>query len=359
MIAISYRREDSLPIAGRLYDRLQAKFGKQNVFMDFDSIPPGVDFREQIKRTIECSNLVIAVIGPHWLGEQSDSSRRIDDPTDFVRLEIEYALKGGIPVIPLLVNNTPMPKPGKLPPEIEALAFRNALPLDTGIDFHNHADRLINGICGIVEVGGTHDRVRQTWRSKIPVWGTLAFAIAVGVALFAWFLTNQHKKIDKSQQTLTTQQTTPATNAQPAEIPTIVPQSTAAPAASIQLSTPTEKVRVTELSPTPADITQPPTVVPQPPGAEKQGDNGKLGRVYVAKIGLDVLLPTELFPDATAQLADVNSDRIESAKGCATVVFRASRESVRATYDRYVKEFATGKNGKTIDYKIVKPEWFV
>src|ERR1017187_2868909 len=196
MIAISYRREDSLPIAGRLYDRLQAKFGKQNVFMDFDSIPPGVDFREQIKQTIERSNLVIAVIGPHWLGEQSDSSRRIDDPTDFVRLEIEYALKSGIPVIPLLVNNTLMPKPQKLPPEIEALAFRNALPLDTGIDFHNHADRLISGICEIQNhgkglVSATRARPSQ---SKIVVCGVLLLAVAIGVAVVAWFRVPNHRE---------------------------------------------------------------------------------------------------------------------------------------------------------------------
>src|SRR5207244_10745592 len=146
MIAISYRREDSLAIAGRLYDRLQTKFGKKNVFMDFDSSPPGAYFLQHIKQMIERSRLVIAIIGPHWLGEQPDTSRRIDNPADFVRLEITYALEGGIPVIPVLVNNTPMPSPEKLPKEIEGLAFRNAVTLDTGIDFHHHADRLIAGI---------------------------------------------------------------------------------------------------------------------------------------------------------------------------------------------------------------------
>src|SRR6266403_1792490 len=146
MIAISYRREDSLPIAGRLYDRLQAKFGKKNVFMDFDSIPPGMDFRQHIKQMIERSKLVIAIIGPHWLGEQPDASRRIDNPADFVRLEIAYALQGGIPVIPLLINTTQMPKTEMLPPDIRELAFRHALPLDSGMDFHSHTDRLIAGI---------------------------------------------------------------------------------------------------------------------------------------------------------------------------------------------------------------------
>ncbi|MFZ3375210.1 MAG: toll/interleukin-1 receptor domain-containing protein [Chthoniobacterales bacterium] len=150
MIAISYRREDSLPITGRLYDRLQARFGKRAVFMDFDSIPPGMDFREQIKRTIGAADVVIAVIGPNWLGQKTDGSRRIDHAMDFVRLEIEYALKGDIPIIPLLVNNAPMPQPETLPQEIEALAYRNALPLDSGLDFNNHAERLITGVYKLI-----------------------------------------------------------------------------------------------------------------------------------------------------------------------------------------------------------------
>src|SRR5438128_4242978 len=146
MIAISYRHEDSLPIAGRLYDRLQAKLGKKNVFMDFDSIPPRADFRQHIKQMIERSKLVIAIIGPHWLGEQPDASCRIDNPADFVRLEIAYALEDGIPVIPLLINTTQMPKPEMLTLDIQELAFRHALPLDSGMDFHSHVERLITGI---------------------------------------------------------------------------------------------------------------------------------------------------------------------------------------------------------------------
>jgi ketosteroid isomerase-like protein len=150
MIAISYRREDSMAIAGRLYDRLEAKFGKQNVFMDFDSIRPGFDFRSQIKDTIEQSKVVVAVIGPQWCGEAPDKSRRIDDPTDFVRLEVAHALERGIPVIPVLIHNTPMPKPENLPPDLAELPFRHAVPLDSGLDFRQHADRLIASIDAIV-----------------------------------------------------------------------------------------------------------------------------------------------------------------------------------------------------------------
>jgi len=140
MIAISYRREDSLPTTGRLYDRLQAEFGRNNVFMDFDSIPYGVDFREHIKQMIDRARVLVAIIGPDWVGRRRHRNRRIDDPTDFVRLEIAYALQRNLPIIPILVGNTRMPRADELPKDIEGLAFRNGLSLDIGIDFHHHAD---------------------------------------------------------------------------------------------------------------------------------------------------------------------------------------------------------------------------
>jgi hypothetical protein len=150
MIAISYRREDSSPAAGRLYDRLQAEFGKGNVFMDFDSIPYGVDFREKIRQTLEGAQLVVAVVGPNWMGPRGRGKRRINDPTDFVRLEIAQALLLEIPVIPVLLDNTAMPKVEVLPEDLRGLAYRNALTLDTGVDFHHHASRLIAGIRALV-----------------------------------------------------------------------------------------------------------------------------------------------------------------------------------------------------------------
>jgi hypothetical protein len=79
------------------------------------------------------------------------STRRIDDATDFVRLEIVGALQRGIPVIPVLVDKTPMPMQDTLPNDLKPLVFRNALMLDTGIDFHHHADRLINGIRSLLK----------------------------------------------------------------------------------------------------------------------------------------------------------------------------------------------------------------
>jgi hypothetical protein len=197
MIAISYRRQDSSPVAGRLYDRLQAEFGKGSVFMDFDSIPYGVDFREHIKQTLQRAKVVVAIIGPDWCGGRELANRRIDDPTDFVRLEVASALENGIPIIPVLINNTPMPEAKNLPPELEGLAFRNGLALDTGIDFHHHADRLIAGIHRVVDPPAPPTPPAQTvpapraetaGRKPFPVVSVTALVLlAALVGIAAWY----------------------------------------------------------------------------------------------------------------------------------------------------------------------------
>jgi len=200
MIAISYRREDSLSITGRLYDRLETKFGRQKVFMDFDSMRPGLDFRQQIRETIEKSDVVLAIIGPNWFGERG-GKRRIDDPADFVRLEIEYALNRRIPVIPVLIDETPMPTPDQLPEAIAGLVFRHALPLDSGLDFRQHADRLIAGVADLIgfhltqqSFGPPASQLREDqsrswvkrWGKQAAVW--LIVLLAVGAAVAVWQL---------------------------------------------------------------------------------------------------------------------------------------------------------------------------
>jgi TIR domain len=127
MIAISYRREDTAPITGRIYDQLQAVFGRDQVFMDIDSIPFGVDFRTQISESLKRCDTLLVVIGSDWVGVSPDGSRRIDDPTDFVRFEVAQALAENIKVIPLLIDRTEMPSSSSLPEDIKSLAFRNAL----------------------------------------------------------------------------------------------------------------------------------------------------------------------------------------------------------------------------------------
>jgi hypothetical protein len=221
MIAISYRREDSTPIAGRLHDRLRAEFGKENVFMDFDSIPYGVDFRDHIAQTLEEADVLIAVIGPGWLGHRAgESMRRIDDASDFVRLEIAGALQRGIPVIPVLVDKTSMPMQDTLPDDLKPLVFRNALMLDTGIDFHHHADRLINGIRSLLKNirsssrRGSKERSRSSTGFGLDLEDTRAAA-----RRFKWFgVLDRLKSPAPSQRQdheRSVKPTSPASTAQP------------------------------------------------------------------------------------------------------------------------------------------------
>ena len=236
MIAISYRREDSTPVAGRLHDRLRAEFGKENVFMDFDSIPYGVDFREHIKSTLERADVVVAVVGPGWLGGQKDASRRIDDASDFVRLEIAEALHRGIPVIPVLVDDTPMPKPDSLPADMQAFAFRNALILDTGIDFHHHADRLVAGIRQLLvskprptsSESAAEEPRKFDWRQKQIAMTSgglvLVAAIFFGIVLFERkSSTTKAGSTSAVSQSMAATSTTPVETAPPAVAPTTPP----------------------------------------------------------------------------------------------------------------------------------------
>jgi formylglycine-generating enzyme required for sulfatase activity len=155
-IFLSYRRQDSAAMTGRIYDRLCAHFGEDAIFMDIDSIPFGLDFREHIRLAVDQCGVMLAVIGRNW-GGQAEASRRIDDPRDFVRIELEVALERNVPVIPVLIDRTPMPAEADLPPSLGALAYRNAIDVDQWRDFHPHVDRLIRGIEYLFErAGKTH-----------------------------------------------------------------------------------------------------------------------------------------------------------------------------------------------------------
>src|SRR5437588_8885827 len=109
-IVLSYRRADTPGIAGRIFDRLKAHYGPDGVFMDIDNIPFGIDFREHIKEALQQSDILVVVIGPRWMGVSEARETRINDETDFVRIEVETALQRPIPVIPVLVERAIMPK---------------------------------------------------------------------------------------------------------------------------------------------------------------------------------------------------------------------------------------------------------
>jgi len=146
-IFVSYRRSDSADIAGRIYDRLIVRFGKDPVFKDVDSIPLGFDFKEYLDKKVGECDVLLAIIGDRWLdASDSKGKNRLEDPTDFVRIEIESALQRGIPVIPLLVRGAEMPSEETLPSSLRKLVYRNGIPIRSDPDFHRDMDRLISAL---------------------------------------------------------------------------------------------------------------------------------------------------------------------------------------------------------------------
>src|SRR5207247_608008 len=100
-IFINYRREDAAGHAGRLYDALASRFGDENIFMDVDKLEPGVDFKEAISNAVGSCDVFVALIGKSWLSLQDQRGRRrLDQPGDYVRLEIDAALGRDVRVIP-------------------------------------------------------------------------------------------------------------------------------------------------------------------------------------------------------------------------------------------------------------------
>ena len=153
-IIVSYRRSDTAAIAGRIFDRLAAHYGEEQVFMDVDKIPFGTDFRKHIQEVLRAGDVLLAVIGPGWLGNSADGRSRIMDAADPVRVEVETALRQGITVIPVLVDDAAMPAAAELPESLADFAYLNAAPLDIGRDFRSHMDRLIRSMDGMPAIRG-------------------------------------------------------------------------------------------------------------------------------------------------------------------------------------------------------------
>jgi hypothetical protein len=160
-IFISYRREDSRWLAGRLYDRLTAHFERKQLFMDIDAIALGADFLKVIEKTVGECEVLIAVIGKRWLTSKDEQGgRRLDNPEDFVRTEIATALKRDICVIPVLGDGALMPRSTKLPDDLKLLARRNALQVgDTHFD--NDCRRLVAAIERVLEENTAARRERE------------------------------------------------------------------------------------------------------------------------------------------------------------------------------------------------------
>ena len=136
MVFISYRREDSRHIADRIDEWLVQHFGRESIFKDIYSIELGWDFRKAIRDAVGRSDVLLAVIGPRWASAvDAQGKRRVEDPVDFVRIEVESALERDIPIIPLLVDDANIPGEDQLPPSLQMLPYRNGLRVRPDPDF--------------------------------------------------------------------------------------------------------------------------------------------------------------------------------------------------------------------------------
>lgn len=139
-IFISYHRSPEIGhVAGRIYDRLVTEFGRDVVFRDLDSIPLGVDFKQHLDDAVKGSAVVLAVIWGEW-------HQRMQNPRDFVRIELEAALRRSIPIIPLFVGNVTMPAEDDLPPALQPLVYRNGAPVRADPDFYTDMNRLVRAL---------------------------------------------------------------------------------------------------------------------------------------------------------------------------------------------------------------------
>ncbi|PIE01298.1 MAG: hypothetical protein CSA79_00920 [Thiothrix nivea] len=140
-VFISYRRQDSAGYVRALYNELAQHFGQEQIFMDVDDIPLGTDFVSMMNRNLQDCTMMLVVIGPQWLNiRDSQGERRLDNPDDFVRLEVARAIKDNFDIIPVLVNGAAMPGENDLPDNLKPLSRRQALELDNKYYKHGIAD---------------------------------------------------------------------------------------------------------------------------------------------------------------------------------------------------------------------------
>ena len=139
-------------MTGRIFDRLCAHYGKDAVFMDIDKIPAGIDFRQYLSNTLLKAQVVLAIVGHKWHGGGAKGSNdRIQDENDPVRIEVETALYGNVPIIPVLIGQRKMPSAAQMPDKLKEFVYLNAVAVDPGVDFDHHMQRLIRAIDATLE----------------------------------------------------------------------------------------------------------------------------------------------------------------------------------------------------------------
>ena len=188
-VFISYRREDSEGQARALFQDLVARLGRDSVFMDVDSIGLGRDFRQALQERLATCDVMLALIGRDWLdGKDTSGRRRLDNPGDFVRMEIAAALKRNIPVTPLLLHGAHMPTVEQLPEDLSDLAYRNGFELSHN-RWESDVQELVKRLGLVTRNDTPSDSAAPSRQPAKKSWvgttGALLVAIAV-LSLVVW-----------------------------------------------------------------------------------------------------------------------------------------------------------------------------
>lgn len=199
-IFISYRVQDTAGETGRLVDDLKQRFADEQIFMDIENLEPGADFVETIEKSLDTCDVILAVIGPRWLGNAEGDSSRIKDPNDWVRLEVGTALKRNIRVVPVLVDGAALPKPEQLPPDLQPLLRRQAIEISNK-RWRYDTEQLINFLinsAGIQPMKNQPQAVAPAMpapkKSRTWLYVGIGFALAIVVLLIIGSLMQQDQK---------------------------------------------------------------------------------------------------------------------------------------------------------------------
>ena len=258
-IFINYRREDSRADAGRLYDRLHALY-PDRVFRDVGSLEPGIEWREAIDKVLSNADACIVVIGKNWLTmTDAAGKRRLDDPKDTVRQELQTALTSGMRVFPLLVGGAKMPAEEELPGELQALARRNALEVSEQ-DWNEDFEKLVAALERALGWSAAKPVAGGSRTALYAIGGSVAALLVIGVAAAIFWSSGPTKTADPE---VVRQPVAPVVN--DVKAPEVKPA-------------PVEPVQTVETqtapAPPPARVERPKVVTPPPavPAATKESE---------------------------------------------------------------------------------------
>ena len=195
-VFISYRREDAAGFAQAIFGQLERHLRRDQIFMDVDTVEPGVDFVNRIEEAIGESDVVIALIGKRWMGEREKAQPRIHDPHDIVHLEIATALARNIKVIPILVDGASMPNKDQLPRTLQPLVRRNALEL-SHTRFRFDLERVSQAVQKALSSTGVKRKADRQWPPWMWYGGlSVVFIVALGMAVGVWFKGGQERQTE-------------------------------------------------------------------------------------------------------------------------------------------------------------------